>query len=152
MNTSARGTLANMKRHEVEWADGVVTPCVELRQSGTYAGLLEGIPTEDTNQRFHIQPLLSHKEGGLARILLWAPQTRPEGWPETYMRKPTAALPGVTCVATFQHFKPVRDQKMDASGVIAVWFQDEWAFPIADEVLAKIKSLAWRDVAVDYER
>ena len=140
-----------MKRHEVEWADGVVTPLVDMKQRATYSGLLEGIPTREINDRFYIQPLLIHKSNDGQSLLLWAPQKQVEGWPETFMRSPTASLPSVTCVATFKHFMPARDKEQHFSDVTVAWFQEEWALPIIPEVVAKIKSLEWRDVAFDYD-
>lgn len=139
-----------MSKYEVEWADGVKTRLTKLSQSATYAGLLEGIPTLETNEMFHIAPLVN-PQGREKRALLWAPQRRIEGRPETFMGRPTASLPAITCVATFDHIWPARDKTMGASYIEVVWFQDEWALPIIPEVLGKIKSLNWKDTAIDYE-
>ncbi len=139
-----------MSKYEVNWADGIVTRMTELNQSATYAGMLEGVPTREINERFYINPLVN-PENMPQRLLLWAPQNEVEGWPGTFMGSPTAALPAVRCLATFDHFRPARDETLFASYIRVAWFQEEWALPIIPEVLAKIKSLKWRDVAIDYD-
>ncbi|RYX82374.1 hypothetical protein EON83_19955 [bacterium] len=139
-----------MNQYDVEWADGVKTRLTGLNQYATYAGLLEGMPTHETNELFHINPLTNPKEG-VKRLVLWAPQSKVTSRLETFMGSPPAALPAVTCIAKFDYFRPARDKTMWASYVEVAWFQEEWALPIIPEVLAKIKTLNWRDVATDYE-
>jgi len=145
-----------MKRDEVEWADGIVTRLTQLNQSGTYARLLEGVPTQMMNDHFLLRPLsAAHKSYAGEPLILWAPQTPGETQAdetvEMYMSSPVSFLPAVTCIATFQHFRPARDKEQHYSYVTVAWFQEEWPFPIVDEVLSKIKSLAWRDIAFDVD-
>jgi hypothetical protein len=51
---------------------------------------------------------------------------------------------------SFQEASPDPD-KYQISGLRVVWFQNEWALPIADEVVAHLEALLWIDHAKDVE-
>ena len=60
-------------------------------------------------------------------------------------------LPIVSCVGVFRSSGPARDPDKDFSCLTVVWFQDEFAMPIAEPVLAHLKEIAWEDLAQDAE-
>jgi hypothetical protein len=67
---------------------------------------------------------------------------------------PYEVFPGVQCTASMSsgprkcvHETP--DNTLDSSYLTLVWFQNEWAMPIAPEVLEKLKAFDWDVHAYD---
>ena len=60
-------------------------------------------------------------------------------------------LPSVRCIACFMSIAPARDNTKDASGLIVVWFQADFAFPIAEEIIDSIRILDWNSLATDID-
>lgn len=124
---------------EIEFASGGRVRLVELNQSRTYGGLLEGLPTRDSNAR-HLEAL-SQKYPGLS--IVQAVET-PIEWSDDrpYPFGEPARLPAIECVARLQS---VEDGIYFRTGVFA-WFQSSWALPIDGTVLELFRSLAWSEV------
>jgi hypothetical protein len=132
-----------------------------LDQRMTYAGLLEGTPTHETNDR-SIEYALREAErycvdgtkphlippprrdylrtpGDMQTIAARAPHHVPE-W-----------LPVVRCIGSFEDVKTARDRDKDLSALVVVWFQDEYAPPIQEPALGQILNLDWDSLAADVE-
>jgi len=123
-----------------------------LKQWEFYEGLLEGLPTVEMNRK------------ALARII--AENQQPYGEPHLIQPKEEsveyiegkvypfgtpAAFPGVTCVGRFNSLSPARDKAKDYSGLVVIWFQHDFAFPIDAEVLKNLEVIDWEKHAVDME-
>jgi uncharacterized protein (TIGR02996 family) len=113
-----------------------------LNQRLTYAGLLEGTPIRDTNDRFNIEPVIVEARGGVAnrRVRLIEPQRRDYlqtpgdmGSIKQFGREPEW-LPAVTCIGVFGD---------TYSALAVVWFQEEYALPIEKGILTQIRALDW---------
>jgi hypothetical protein len=61
-------------------------------------------------------------------------------------------LPMVTCVGRFQHHQPVRDTRCDLSILVAVWFPNEFAMPIDQDVIEQLRRVDWERSAEDVVR
>jgi hypothetical protein len=132
-----------------------------LDQRMTYAGLLEGTPSHETNDRI-IEYALREAErycatgaephllppprrdylrtpGDMQSILAWAPHHVPE-W-----------LPSVRCIGAFKDVVTARALAKDLSVLVVVWFQDEYAPPIQEPALGQILDLDWESLAADIE-
>jgi hypothetical protein len=126
----------------------------ELRQSLTYEGLLEGLPTVEGNQR-RIKYVLQKSESqryGVGPYLVppvEKPIERPSG--EPYPFGTPSSLPSVTCIARFEAIGPTVPGKGDGSGLVVVWFQECFALPIDSEVLLHLRNLDWNRHAGSYE-
>ena len=127
---------------------------MELRQYLTYERLLEGLPTEEMNKE-RLEHLLASQRNQSYRA---APNliTPVEKTIEYAREKPypfgkPAALPGVTCIGRFESLEPARDQNCDLSGLVVIWFQDEFALPIDASVLDQIREIDWEKHAADFE-
>jgi hypothetical protein len=143
-----------MAKFELQLRDGRSIFLCEIRQSATYEGLLEGLPTRQMNARI----LASAAQAEILYGVEWKPhiiQTieTPIDWTreKPYPFGEPAQLPPIQCQARFESFRPARDASLFASGVIFVWFQNSWALPIDEEVLEQMKAVVWNEVATDFE-
>ncbi|SIO56877.1 hypothetical protein SAMN05444166_5308 [Singulisphaera sp. GP187] len=127
----------------------------EFRQYLTYEGLLEGLPTVERNKQRLEQLVADHRDkpyaGGPYLI-------RPTETPIQYNRNGKSypfgipsALPDVTCIGRFDSLQPARNETSDLSGLVVIWFQDEFAFPIDPPVVAQILSIDWEAHAADMD-
>ncbi len=104
-----------------------------IEQWRTYEGLLCGqpAPARDDDK---VQVLLERaREQGGAAVLVQPP--------------PGDRLPPVCCVATFDSARP--DSESRASVGVA-WFQDDFALPIDERVMALVGQVAWDGLATDW--
>jgi hypothetical protein len=124
----------------------------ELRQWQFYEGLLEGLPTVEMNRR-RLEYFLGQQCGKIygADPLLIRPTEKPiESWrDEPYPFGEPAAFPSILCMARFDSLQPARDPRKDFSGLVVVWFQEEFAFPIDPEALEQLRAIDWERHAVD---
>jgi uncharacterized protein (TIGR02996 family) len=120
----------------------------EIRQFETYAGLFMGYPTRERN-RAKVDALLRQEREREGRDpYLVPPRERPIEVPNP--RGEPAELPAVACVAQFDSFQPAKDPHRDGSQLVVVWFQDEFAFPIAPAILDQLLAIDWNRHAVDF--
>ena len=113
-----------------------------IKQWHTYSGLLEGMPTTKMNS----QILSGVKEDakkfcGFKEIYVIEPEQTPILFEGKYPFGDPASLPGVACIAEIWHYLPFRDETKDFSALGLVWFQNDYAFPIDNDILEKIKSI-----------
>ncbi len=130
---------------------GRVVHLGEFRQWLVYEWLWEGLPTKEMNSR-RVASILAENRGHYGEPLLIAPEEKPLEYHEgkKYPFGDPAALPGVCCVARFRsHW--ARDREKDYSGLVVIWFQEEFAFPIDPKVAAQLQALDWERLATDHE-
>jgi uncharacterized protein (TIGR02996 family) len=131
----------------------------ELRQSLVYEGLIEGIPTTSMNQRI-IERMVAeerarHPNGGEPYLIqpVERPTEYPRGVPKLYLDsndKP-AELPAVACIGRFHSRYGTAEADPDCSSELTViWFQDDFALPIAVEVWPRLVAIDWDQHAIDY--
>jgi hypothetical protein len=62
-------------------------------------------------------------------------------------------LPNITCVGTFMDVSPAGDMTTvyPSSYLMVVWYQDDFALPIDNAVLADLRALDWERLATDVE-
>lgn len=141
-----------------------------IRQSMTYRGLIEGVPDSDLNQ---IRMESAREEGRKLSVNRTAPylilpprrdyfrspgdmdtmglEGGEQGFlPSAFQRRKPEWLPLITCIADFQSVSS-KNPSMDGSSLAMVWFQDEYALPIAEPVLKSIKGIDWHAHAIDFE-
>jgi hypothetical protein len=131
----------------------VTIQLIAFNQSLVYAGLLEGVPHEEMNQRF-IEGAVrdAKKEFGEAEPFLIRPKQTPLDIGREYPFGKPATIPGVRCIAFFLCVFPTpRGQAGDFSSMKIVWFQDQFAMPIDPEVLDQIRAVDWLGLATNSE-
>jgi hypothetical protein len=130
----------------------------ELWQYRTHRGLLMGQPTRELNQweiaqtvqkarqRYGTVALLQPVERVIeippddpdfCELLAHVPKLQPVG------------IPWTTCVGLFRSFPAARNLKECYSYLAVVWYQEQFALPIAGDILAQIKALDWDSLAED---
>jgi hypothetical protein len=131
----------------------------ELRQRQTYADLIEGVPFALVNDRIVSRAVDAARDLSLggADPFLVAPDRR------DFLREPGDMddvvtlgqrpewLPMVRCIGVFKSPEPAMNHGMDASYLTIVWYQNEFAPPIDDPVVEKIKAIDWDRLAADVE-
>jgi hypothetical protein len=121
---------------------------IALNQSLVYAWQLEGLPTEEENQRIIEGAVRDAKKAfGSTKPFLIAPKQEPlKGFKKYPFGKP-AIIPGIRCIAFFLCDFPTQDNRGDYSSMTVVWFQKEFAMPINGKVLEKIRVIDWLNLA-----
>jgi len=138
--------------NQIELRSGIVVRMRELRQSGTYEGLLEGLPTRERNQQQleYIQAQhCSHPFYGKPHLV--PPLETVIDIGEPYPFGTPARLPAVICVARFMASKPVRDPRADYSCLTVIWLQDTFAWPPEPAMLEQLQAIDWIALASDRE-
>ncbi len=133
-------------------------PAIHLRfleQSLVYGGMLEGVPTRQTNQ-YAIDRFMAEAREQLegCEPYLIPPPTRPienDPRPAFARRSPPELIPSVACIARFLSRRPAREPHKDGSQLVVVWFQDDFAFPIDPSVMAHLHELDWARLAFDFD-
>jgi uncharacterized protein (TIGR02996 family) len=124
----------------------------ELRQSGVYEGLLEGLPTTEMNQRM-IAGMVAAERTGLSGHdpYLIQPRETPLEYPgdRPYPFGQPASIPRIVCIGRFSSFEPARDASRDFSELVVIWFQDEFALPIDVPIWEQLLAINWQEHAID---
>jgi hypothetical protein len=138
--------------NQIELRSGIVASLRELRQSSTYEGLLEGLPTRERNQQ-HLEQLqaeyCTHPFHDKPHLV--PPTESPIDIGEPYPFGTPARLPAVTCVARFTARQPVRDPRAHYSSLTVIWLQDTFAWPPEPPALEQLQAIDWAALASDRE-
>lgn len=126
-----------------------------LHQTRTYAGLLEGVPTQEMNQRLLQDAIRTATVmfKPAPPFLIPAVQTPIDmGSGRKYPFGTPMALPPIRCIATFNSYFPTREgEGADASTMTLIWYQQEFAMPIDPKVREAIRAIDWLKEATDFE-
>jgi hypothetical protein len=127
----------------VEFASGVRVRLVELHQTETYEGLLEGLPTTEMNAET-IKALREERPG----VYVIPPIETPIEWNEKrpYPFGRPASLPGIRCLVRLRSW----DGDFFREGAFA-WFQGTWGLPIDDAALEAFRRLHWAAHSAKHE-
>ncbi|WP_459558206.1 hypothetical protein [Lacunimicrobium album] len=92
------------------------------------------------------KPFLIRPESGLTD----KPQTDPN---DLFYKRlgAEASLPKVTCIGRFYCTTPVKYSDFDYSQLTIIWFQNEYAFPVDEEIRRTIAGIDWKGLATDFE-
>lgn len=124
-----------------------------LQQYVTYAGRLEGFPTAGENKRTVQRLIAEYRDRPYpGEPYLIPPTERPIEFlgGRRYPFGTPSALPAVTCIGRFESLSPARDPQCDGSGLVVIWFQEEFAFPIDASVVAQLLTIKWEKHAGDW--
>jgi len=127
-----------------------------LHQAPTYAGVFMGTPTKKDNESI-IGYTIKHatESYSIGKPHLIEPVRRDffiepgDQDPVVEGERVPEWLPLVECIANFQS-GPILDS-MQASLLTVIWYQDEFAMPVAPAVQDVLKSLNWESLATDVE-
>lgn len=123
-----------------------------IKQWHTYGGLLEGIPTDKMNARIIERTKIDAKEfSRMEEIYLIEPKQEPIDYDGNYRFGNPAALPGVTCIAELWHNDVFRDTDKMFSSLCIIWFQEDYAFPIDEEIVKAIKKIPFSKICGEFD-
>lgn len=131
---------------------GIEVEVEEIWQIRTYAGVVVGRPTPEQVIETALALLSAKISGGsdsavvlfnALRGVPWSPSCSPSNI------KPTKKMPYITCAAVLCGPAPARNKDADYSVLTVLWFQNEWAFPIAKNIENRIRRLDWPRLAKD---
>ncbi len=116
----------------LELANGVTVQLMTLNQEMHHERVWVGESTTEDNAR-----LLARlkADGG---YVVWAPEALTHAADVPYRRGVRARLPPIMCTAFV-----VTEENTCAR---LVWFQNDWAFPIAPDVLTALREVDWKAV------
>lgn len=126
---------------------------ISLNQSLVYAGLLEGVPHEEMNNRLIDGAVRdARKAFGDSEPFLIRPDQTPLDIGRDYPFGKPETIPSVQCIGYFYCFFPTpAGQSGDYSSMTMVWFQNNFAMPIDADVLDKITATDWPKLATNAE-
>lgn len=123
-----------------------------ILQWETYGGMMEGYPTERFNRRMLIAAVAKAKQFcNLEEVFLVEPEQKPFHIDGLHGEDKPFALPRVICIAHLASSDTFRDKQKDSSALGLVWLQDDYAFPIDEEVMKKIKAIPYRQICREHD-
>ena len=137
---------------EIPLLSGRTVTLQSLQQSSVYAGLLEGLPTTEMNERIIEQYVAEQRTRTGQEPYLIRPGQRPLKYRDDrpYPFGKPAAIPGIGCVGLFHSHQPARAKEHDYSDLVVIWFQNSFAFPIDPAVREHIRAIDWEKHAADF--
>lgn len=141
-----------MDRFTVELADRTIA-LDALDQRSTYGGMVEGLPTVETNRR-RVGSWIDEASSRWGIPVHSIPAAEePIEWTEErpYPFGTPSALPGVQIRARFRSTAIGGLDALRFSALTVVWFQPTWAMPVAPSVLSEIQAIDWDPIAADLE-
>ena len=117
-----------------------------FHQWKTYEALHEGLPTTDINigiiERVKLRAQALYPQQSIHLI---EPELTPFAMEGAFSE--FSQYPRYTCVARILHMEAIRTITKAASSLVVIWMQENYAMPIDEEVLEKIKWIEWDMVA-----
>lgn len=142
------------RRGTIELASGRLIRLAHLQMGATYGTWLEGYPTAESNRHLLDQSIRDHSNNpfpGLPVLIPPVESPAPAIDPRHQHLGPPSSLPAIACAGRFTSTEPARSEYADFSGLVVLWFQDDFAFPIDPAVLDQIRRLDWDRHAADLD-
>lgn len=115
----------------LELANGITVLLISLNQEMHYERILVGQPTSEGNA------MLLERLKAKGAYIVWAPEALTHATEHFYCGELLAQLPPIMCTAFVE-----RDNNLAR----LVWFQADWAFPIAPDVITALRAVDWTAV------
>lgn len=123
----------------------------ELLQRHVYSGLLEGMPTTKMNRQIVADAKAEAKKFcGIEEIYLIEPKQTPIPYEGKYPFGEPSALPPIMCMAKLLYHGVFRNAEKDYAALALVWFQEDFAFRIADEILENVKQIPFSKICGEF--
>ncbi|HBX77254.1 MAG TPA: hypothetical protein DEG43_06395 [Acidimicrobiaceae bacterium] len=131
-------------------SSGRLVTATNVEQWRVYAGLIEGLPTQEMNRTKVERAEQEAIERWGGPVILIPPNEQPVPWnsDRPYPFGTPSALPAIGVRA---HFTSSEVDPLAMSSLTIVWFQEDWAPPVDASVLAAIRSVEWEARAKVFE-
>ena len=138
-----------MSLSRIALSSGRSIELTELRMSSTYGGMLEGYPCKPIND-MKVKSLQRQAERAFPSTPVHlVPPSREYPDQTAGAFGAVEVLPSVACVGVFD--STALDPAMDGSSLIVAWFQPAPAVPAGEDADLALRSIAWEELAQDYE-
>lgn len=126
---------------------------IALYQERTYAGLLEGLPTDRMNKRIleGLPDKIKKHFDSYTPFYVIPPEETPIPYKGKYAFGTPVSLPYVMCMAELSYHRPVNQTNKDGSVLNIVWFQNTFVFPIEETIQKKLLEFQWSKYALDID-
>lgn len=123
----------------------------KIMQWHTYEGMLEGVPNRKLNRSL-LQSLENKLKDfcGLDEVFIIEPVERPFTVDSLYFRGDPMTLPMVTCMAEIFAPQSFRDSNREFSMMGIAWFQDQFAFPVDEQIVDILKQIPYRELCGEF--
>lgn len=133
--------------NRIEVGNNETVHIINIHQSLTYDGLLEGMPTKRLNDRIlEGTQAYAKKLFHCNAVFLIEPEQKPIEYEGRYPFGEPAGMPLVTCIVKLKSYGTYRDKTKDYSELVVIWLQEEFLFPIDPEILEKIKQIPFGEL------
>lgn len=123
-----------------------------ITQRFTYEGQLEGYPNKIVNSIIRNQINNEARDYcGMNEIFLVEPIQIPATNNPAYPFPDAIELPPIVCIVELWYFGTFRDKTKDFSSLGLVWFQNDFSFPIEQEILDKIKEIPFSKICGEFD-
>lgn len=130
--------------------DDIEATLASIHQKITYNGLLEGYPCEKVNNMIlHNTKIKARNLFSLDEIYIIQPIIKAVEEQHGSLVK-IMELPLVTCIATLMCRKVFRDQDKHFSALTVIWFQDQYAFPIQEDIIKEIITVPFKEICGEF--
>ncbi|MEZ4446014.1 MAG: hypothetical protein R3B72_43460 [Polyangiaceae bacterium] len=135
----------------IELASGWTVHMHELCQWMTYSGLFDEPPTSELNDSIIRDARNRARSRGwnVGTPHLIEPARKRQVEPPGFDPPGFEWLPAVTCICGLEAPRSTRDDDLDLSVLTLIWFQDEYALPIQEDVATAIHLLDWDRLATN---
>lgn len=120
---------------------------VALQQSRSYERMKSGFPTSELNQEIICAFARKAKDMYRCPVYLVEPIETPIKYPGRYNLGNPAKIPQIACIGHWRSVGEVRENGRGNAELTVVWFQEDFAYPIAPDVLEEISELDWNQVS-----
>jgi hypothetical protein len=134
-------------KEEISVGPDLKVTITRLYQWKTYGGLIEGMPVERINNQILNYAL--QKAGEMDKqipVHLIEPILTPIPYEGRSPFGDPVAMPSTICIAVLKCYQSI-PKLGDYSELTVVWLQEEYAFPIEESILNKLKALSWTQLA-----
>lgn len=148
---------ANLFTCTIKLATGRSLKLYRLDQTMTYAGMIEGLPSEQLNDDLIEWSLKSAQKASpnhppylikpVKRSFIRTPGDCDHA--RERFSGPAEFLPNVRCIGAFSSQGAARDKTKPMSLLTVVWFQDEYGLPTNPELLEQLRMIDWDNLAED---
>lgn len=146
---SSKPCKSNHMNNELVIDGDVTVKIIQLNQSYTYGGLIEGLPTKALNEDILNRVIVkAREECFMNEVYIVEPDENEMFY--SGLNKTSFEIPNFKCIARVESLEVFKDPSAIFSGLVIVWFQESLALPIEPEILEKIKMIPYRTICAEY--
>ena len=112
---------------------------------------MEGLPTVEMNRRIIEAGLAEAQQLRGDKPFLVKPTETPIDHPRSYPFGTPARIPSIRCIGRWRGQFESRGDLDGWAELTVLWFQEQFAIPIAENIVSQIQALDWNRHSIFYE-